>query len=277
MRFLVPLFDCHLIKNEQICQLTKNVANIFDNFPMFIIDEDGNSYLVTEKSSYCLSVKVLKDEYIFLFRKNNFISFVTEIKYLNMSVFIACGEKVVISSNSKVLIEKEVKASFSHYEVTNNLCLIYFKGNRNFIVVLDKENVKCATYYDEFNRDKNEIYIMSKCCDSLNHGKVIHINNGKFEDYLVYLDDNDLNLKPEFVSNIFIDCVQSGNLKYANNLLSEELKQKDCNNIIKFFSPFDYSFFIEENICILLEKNTLSGVFKFEIENCKIANIIKIC
>ena len=277
MRCLVPLFDCHLIKNEEICKLTKNVALIFDNFPMLIIDDDGNSYFITEKMVNCLSVEYLKDEYIFLFKKNNLISFVTEIKYLNMPIFIACGEKVMISSNSKVLIEKEVKVSFSHFEVLNNLCLIYFKGYRNFIVVLDKENVKCATFYDEFNRDKNEIYIMSKCYDSLNHGKVMHIKNGVFEDYLVYLDDYELNLKAEFVSNVFIDCVKCGNLKYANNLLSEELKQKDCNNIQNFFSPFDYPFFIEENICILLEKNTLSGVFKFEVENCKIANIIKIC
>ena len=187
MRFLVPLFDCYSISNN-VYKLNKNVAYGFDSYPILISNKEGKVFLVSQEANNNICVKYLQDEYIFLFKDDGVISSVVEIKYLNQSVFISYGEKLVVSINSKVVIDDNVKVCYSHYEVVDNLCLIYFNGDRNYIIILDRDNVKFKTYYDEFNKIKKEIYILTRCYDCLNHGKVIHINNGVIEEFLVYLD-----------------------------------------------------------------------------------------
>ena len=75
---------------------------------------------------------------------------------------------------------------------------------------------------------------------------------------------------------MFLDCVKAGNLKYANQLLTEELKQKDVNNIKNFFPEFDCYTCISQNEFFVFKKNTLAGIYKFEIINLEISNITQL-
>lgn len=283
MRFLVPLFDC--------CLLSKNIhLNLIANVPYLISEINEEVFLISSKtgkilfainskftnSENCFKVNYENNEYVFLFYESKSIFTVNEIKFLNSPILIGCGENLSISYNGEIVFEKQIELEYSHFEVLNGLCLIYFTGQRKYVVIVDKTEIKFENFYDEFNRIGDELYFMSKCYDSLNHGKVAHIHNGKFEEYLVYLDENDLKLKSEFVANVFVDCILSGNLKYANSLLHKDLQQENENNIKNFFNDFNSSIFIEENICVLIRKNTLSGVFKFEVVNKQISNIIQI-
>jgi hypothetical protein len=95
------------------------------------------------------------------------------------------------------------------------------------------------------------------------------------EEYLVYLDDEKLNLKEEFVSFVFLDCVKAKNFKYANELLCDNLKLENEKEIEKFFPEFDYFYPAQKNSFILINKNTLAGIFEFNIHNNLILNIIR--
>ena len=81
-------------------------------------------------------------------------------------------------------------------------------------------------------------------------------------------------LKEQFVSCVFLDCLKAGNYNYCNNLLGESLKQESVTNIKNFFCEFDFVYPLEENVFALIQKNTLSGIYKFEVLNSKIENII---
>ena len=161
---------------------------------------------------------------------------------------------------------------YSHYEIDGEFCFVYFVGKRNFVAILKGDELCFADYYDECNINENEKYFMRKLHDSLNHGRVCEIKEGKQSTYLVYLDNDEMNLKSEFLPCVFLDCVQAGNIKYLKNLLCEDLCKVE--SVENFFPEFDMCFQVKEDIVILTKKNTLAGVFKFEIDNCKIVNII---
>ena len=166
--------------------------------------------------------------------------------------------------------------SYSHFEHDGEFLLIYFEGKRNFIVVIYKNQLKCASFYDECNINKSEKLFLCKLKDCLNHGRVFKIANNYFEEYLVYLDEFELNLKHRFVVAVFLDCLLAKNFKYCNNLLCEDIKQKESKNIELFFPSFDYYFEADENVYILIKKNALAGIYKFEINNLTITNIIQL-
>lgn len=189
-----------------------------------------------------------------------------------ISIYISSIIK--ISINGKVHEISAQGIEYSSYEIFNKIMLIYFSGERNFVVVIKGEEIVDYSYYDECNIDDKERYFMCKLHDSLNHGKVIHIFEEKVENYLVYLDENDLCLKKEFIASVFIDCLLASNFKYCNNLLCESLKQKDESNIKNFFCEFDYALNLEENVFATLKKNTLAGIYKFEVDNVSIVNIV---
>lgn len=282
MRYIIPLFDCVLCEEKNIV-LNKNVQYVcefVDNKNFIVIGKNNEipfSFNMCDYSSTNVEKVIFKsNEFYFLSSKQSSSQGMFQFKYQNKQVCIALFNNLIISVDGESVLNKQVEnISYSHFEIKNQLCFIYFTGKRNYVVVLSGNDVKIATYYDEININDNEYFYMCKLQDSLNHGKVFHIKEKTFEEYLVYLDDNDLMLKQNFVGCIFFDCILAGNLNYANNLLSEDLKQKDVNSISKFFPKFDYYFPINEREFILLKKNTLAGIYSFEINDCIITNIIQ--
>jgi hypothetical protein len=73
-----------------------------------------------------------------------------------------------------------------------------------------------------------------------------------------------------------VDCLLAGNYKYCNHLLSENLKQDKAENIKEFFCKFDFAFLLEENTFAMMKKNTLAGIYKFEVDNLEISNIVEL-
>jgi len=281
MRYIIPLCDCVLWSDKGVV-LNKNVQYLCENVDNknFIIGKNNEvpfSFNFSDTSKADIPhVKYKSHEYYFLKSQKICNKGFYQFKYQNKQVSIALFENLIVSVDGETLINQEVEdIKYSHFEVKNQICYIYFSGRRNYVVVLYGSEVKISTYYDEANISENEIYFMCKQFDVLNHGKVFYIKDKTFEEYLVYLDDNELNLKQNFVGCVFLDCVKVGNLTYANNLLSEELKQTNVENILKFFVEFDYFFPINENEFILLKKNTLAGIYSFEISDMKIINIIQ--
>lgn len=282
MRYLIPRFDC-VLNGEKKLSLYKNVqysCENVDNENFIIFGKNGESAVgfnfVDISSHFVEKVKYKNDEYYFLFYKPNSNEGMYQFKYQAKQICVALFGCLNISIDGENVFNEQVEGlSYSHFEIKNQHCFIYFFGKRNYVVVISGSEVKIATYYDEINVLDNEFYFMCKIKDSLNHGKVFHIKDKTFEEYLVYLDDNDLNLKNEFVGCVFMDCVLAGNFSYANNLLANEIKQKNETNIQTFFEKFDFYFPINQYEFILLKKNTLAGIYSFEIENCKITNIIQ--
>ncbi len=280
MRYIIPRFDCVLCCDQNIV-LYKNVQYSCENV-------DNKNFIVFGKNNEipfyfnfgCLSSanveKVIykNNEYYFLNSNTNSNQGMYQFKYQNKQLCVALFENLVVSIDGETIFYEPVEnINYSHYEIKNQHCFIYFSGKRNYVVVISASEVKVATYYDEVNVKENEHFYMCRLNDSLNHGKVFHIKDKTFEDYLVYLDDFDLNLKSNFVACVFLDCLLAGNLNYANELLNADLKQDNKENLSKFFPKFDYFFPINESEVILMKKNTLAGIYSFEINDCKITNI----
>lgn len=210
--------------------------------------------------------------------------FLFPIKYKYFSSkFIYKGKEITINNyndfkliyGGEVIITKDsLNMEFSHYEIDGDLCLIFFKGERNYLIILQNKEILFDNYYDECNIDEKEKYFMCKLFDSLNHGRVAHIKESKFDSYLIYLDNNELKLNNEFLPHVFLDCVLAKNYSYANELLSEEIKLKNKDNIGLFFNEFDYFYPLSLVEYVLIKKNTLAGICEFEIKNNKICNII---
>lgn len=282
MRYIIPKFNCVLLGNENI-KLNKDVHYCCDNVDNqnFIIFGSKNelpfSFNFAERGSiYVETINYKNNEYNFIFpKKLNYVNFV-QFKYQNKLVCLTVEDFLNITIEGERVLHIEVdNVSYSHFEIFNQYCLIYFTGKRNFVVAIKDKELKFATYYDEVNIKDGEYFYMCRLCDSLNHGKVFHLKEKVYEDYLVYLDDFDLNLKSEFVGCVFLDCVLAKNLNYANNLLTKELQQDNKEKIIKFFQSFDWFVPIEKNDFLLFKKNTLAGIYTFEIKDNLITNIIQ--
>lgn len=277
MNYLISSFDCIMFANEiyeiksnvkyEIEKDESNISLIFSNDTHpFVFDFRENENVLIVKSEL--------DCYYFLFPKttNDFLS--TRFKYTNFEIEISLLRSLKITASGVLICEKNVEnLKFSHYETFKDYCLIYFNGRRNFVVILKNDQVCFADYYDECNILDNERWFMKKLYDSLNHGMVCKIEEKDFSTYLVYLDEYEMCLKPYFVANVFLDCVLSGNFNYCNNLLCEDLKLKDVTEIKNFFPKFDYFYPIDQNKFILINKNTLAGIFEFCIDNVQVTNI----
>lgn len=228
-----------------------------------------------ESNGNALNVKVGADRYIFLYPNSNFCAYSGSFNYQNKKVEISLSDKLNIVVDGENVLSKQVKdITYSHFQIVGTLCLIYFEGGRKFLVVLDGKKVKFADFYDEVNVDGENLLFLHRLHDSLNHGRVAEIKNKKFESYLVYLDDNELKLRDEFCPMVFLDCAMAGNLKYCNSLLNDSIRQEDEKLIKNFLPEFEDFYPINERKFILLNKNTLAGIYEFETVDCKIENII---
>ena len=246
MRYLIPLFDCVLCaeKNISLNKFVQYYCENVDNKNIIVIGKNNeipfSFNFVDEFNSNVEKVQYRTDEFYFLKTNKNYNQGFYQFKYQNKQICVALFEKLIISIDGETILNEKIEnITYSHFEVKNQMCFIYFSGKRNYIVVLQNSEVKISSFYDEVNILDNEFYFMNKLNDSLNHGKVFHIKDKNVEDYLVYLDDADLNLKTNFVATVFLDCVLAGNFDYANNLLCKDLKQNESENISKFFASFD--------------------------------------
>lgn len=220
-------------------------------------------------------VTIEGDTFIFLKPLKILSSDFVCLKNGNDHIDILLDNKIKIKVNNEIVFEKFLitEIAFSHLEKKSNYEILYFTGVRNFVVILQNGKVQFADYYDEINIEKEDRYFMCRKNDILNHGEVASLKDGKFEKYLVYLDDYELKMKNEFVFVVFLDCFLCGNLKYCNKLLCDEIKQTDEKAIKKFFNEFDM-FVPYKDVAFTFKKNTLSGVYKFNVKNNKIENII---
>ena len=84
-----------------------------------------------------------------------------------------------------------------------------------------------------------------------------------------------MNLNSEFTMVVFLDALMAGNFEYCNRLLSEDIRQEDASKIVDFFPKFDDYIPLANNSVAMIEKHTLAGIFKFDIVDSKIENIIE--
>lgn len=281
MRYIIPKFNCVLVSGQKLCKDVQYICEFVDNTNFVLFGFNKEIPLVVsfcdESGTNVEKVKYKNNEYYFLFPQNCVKSENVQLKYQNRTIIISLSSSLIINIEGEKILEQKVEnLTYSHFEISNQHCVIYFVGKRKFVVIIKDAELKCASYYDEINVKDNEYFFMCKQFDSLNHGKVFHLKDNKCDDYLVYLDDFDLNLKSEFVACVFLDCLIAGNLNYANNLLCEELQQKDSSKLLNFFPNFDLFYVIEENVCALFKKNTLAGIYNFEIKDNLISNIIQL-
>ena len=281
MRYIVPLFDCFLFNTETILLnkfATYRIEN-YNNTTFLVVGKNTESPFILDfkKSANCQIVKVKNDEYYFLHSKENNETISNVFKVNNKMISVATGVNLSICIEDEILYNSyNPNLNFSHYENFGDFCFLHFIGKRNFVAAIKQNKLCCATYYDEFNKTETKKIFMCKQFDSLNHGKVFSFTENSFEEYLVYLDNNDLQMKNEFVVHIFLDCLIATNYKYCNDLLSSDLKLSNCQNISNFFPEFDFYYPIENNIVILFKKNTLAGIYKFEVDNLNISNITQL-
>lgn len=201
--------------------------------------------------------------------------FYTQFSFKGALIGVCLSSQLTISINGEPkFFIKNKNLTFSHFEQKGDFCFIHFVGKTNFVAILKGQEIVFANYYHQVNFDKQEFYFLTRLNDLLNHGAVFHIKDNKAENYLVYLDDYELNLKPEFLACVFLDCLLAKNYKYCNNLLDENLRQTHPEKIADFFCEFDDYCPLEENCCALFKKDALAGIYEFEVLNEKIVNIV---
>ncbi len=280
MIYLVSKFHCTLVssKNIDIIPNVKYQINS-DIQPCLVVGYDNEIPFIFELNSRdnanISRFKVDKDTLIILNAKKYLTPYIDRIQFGKKEYIITLTHELKISCDGKVLLNSEVNdIEYSHYETVGEYLIIYFKGKRKYVAVIKDKELVFSNYYDEINIDGEDRFFMCRLYDSLNHGRVYSITQSKFESYLIYLDNDELNLKEELATIIFLDCIICGNLKYANMLLHESIRQDDASKISQFFPEFDTFYTLEKDKIVLIKKDTLVGICKFELNHGKITNII---
>ena len=279
-------FSCTVVGNKYI-HLEDNVRyeikNLDDEYNLVFGDNGELTKCVnlkndfSQSSEYILKFNYKNDTFIILYPQLLQASTLDMIKALGKNYIISLSNTLNISVEGENILDCNVqKITYSHYEVRGDYIIFYFKGIRNYVVIVKDKEICCADYYDEINVSENEIYFMSRLFDSINHGRVYLIKDKKFDTYLIYLDEEDMNLKNEFVVCVFLDALLAKNFNYCNAMLSQDIRQTEAKDIIDFFPKFDDYFPINSRAVALIEKNTLAGIFEFQTINDKIENIITI-
>lgn len=272
------------LQDEFVCCLAKNKTIMYTNFYAIFAGLATKNNILAGKfcGSVCEGnmglgqnqlVQYGADKYLFMFFAGKSKQDLRCFKFDDKQVFVLVGEKLIVNIDTAQLVNADVcNIEFSHYEIENEFCCIFFEGAKNYLVVLNKAGLVWADYYDEYNAAKGEKQILKHLCDGLNHGCVLSLKDNKAETYLVYLDDYELHLKPKFVALIFMDCLLAGNYKYCAALLSENLKF-DASSLKQFFPEIDSYFPLNASSVVLFKKNALVGICDFEIADDKIVNI----
>ena len=276
MKYIISMFDGFLIGD--------NIQKLFCGCKYIIKDANTGGMLFNDNLACCgyldlnnpkgniLKVDVALDTYFFLLPTRKVCGDIVEINYKEKRFLISLVDGLKITESGRGICWENVdNLKYSYYEEVGNVLLIYFEGIRNFLVAIKNGELEFSGFIDECNVKDDEKYFMTKLYDSLNHGRVFHIGKNVCEKYLVYLDENELLLKDEFLPFVFLDCVMAKNYNYAKNLTNLDLTNEQA---FSFFPPFDFFYPVTANCIVLLNKNTLAGIYSFEIKNSKIENII---
>lgn len=279
MKYLITKYNCCIVGKNQFLRANTLYKIQEENEDLLLgnCEELPVLFNCQEANKNVLQVKLNNDEYFIIYSNTVQASSFVVINHLKTDFYLSISNRLIINTtNENVLDIAVTNLTYSHYEIIEDLLIIYFEGDRKFLVVINKTEVKCTSFYDECNVKEDEKLFMCRLFDSLNHGRVFKIKNKTYEDYLIYLDNYDLNLKPHFLPHIFMDCIKAKNYKYSNNLLTEDIQTHEAEKIETFFPKFDDFTFIENNTFILTNKNALAGIYKFDIEHDKICNIIQL-
>lgn len=265
------------LDNKDMCCLTERANPLYINFYeeyLCFATKKYNlaNYPIGQNQLVCFEHGV--DKYLFIFFYKTSEPDFRCFEFLNKQIFVANFGKLIINYDGEQIVNKRItNIAFSHYEIEGEFCYLFFAGVRNYVVVLNKSGLVWADYYDEYNCEKEERHILKHMQDCLNHGKVLSIKQNKTETYLVYLDDYELKLKPEFLALVFMDCLVAENYKYCAKLVDKNLNF-DEKTIKEFFPDFDSFFPMSAKSVALFKKNALVGICDFEILDDIIVNII---
>lgn len=281
MIFLISRQECELAElNITILPNVKyELTKIENKYYTFLFDGEPvcvNLFKILNNAAHKHILKVNFNGNVYLFF--NFLPTqpinVLDVQIDNLCFNLVISNNLIINVNGNTILNEPCRdVTFSHFEKFKGYTFLFFNGKRKYYVLLKQGELICNGYYDEINKTESEIYVLTKLFDALNHGRVCHIKDD-YENYLVYLDENELKLKPEMNFLIFLDCLKAKNYKYCNNLLAENLKQQTPEDIAKFFNEFDYFYPESENTALCFKKNALVGIYKFELENNLISNIV---
>ena len=275
MNYLISAMDCIVLSSNY--PIIKNVKYEFEfsDDVELLMDNQFNLIPFFPNNNKIAKIKYKLNNYYFLFPDKMGVVEVYSLRYNSKQILVQISNFITISIDDKVLCDNMVsEISFSHYEIDKEIIFIYFSGERNYVVVIKDLKLYFAGYCDECNIKENEKYFLMKMRDSLNHGNVCHVQKQEIETYLVYLDDFEMNMKNEFASCVFLDCVLARNFKYANQILCETIRMKKEGEINSFFPCFDNYYLIEENVAVLFNKSQSVAVVEFQVDNCEIQNII---
>ncbi len=280
----------YLLSNKDCCIEDVVAHEIKAGAKYFLNDiEDKYTRIIDKTSGKILAVNFF--DLIYNFNKTEFakvVNFKSDIicvldfvENKNILTFDIFGEHLCIDISNQILINyfdcKEIvkfvsDIHFSHIEYFDKICVLFFEGKRDFAIIVEKGKILYAYYYDEINVKENNLTLLSRMNDSINHGLVAKIEKGKFDSYLVYLDDSDLNLKSKFCICVFLDCVLARNYSYIKNLLDETLVD-EMDNLKLFFDEIKDYYPIDETHCIVKKKDAQMDIFEFVISDNKILNI----
>ncbi len=287
MKYLVSKFPCSIVgekKFEIQADVKYELQDIEDNYYIIFGKDDELPVSVNFKSlfedkeiEHIVKIDYKSDKYVILYPKKIFAPSVNILKIQGKDVVLSISNELTISYDSEMLLNAEVgKIKYSHFETRDDYTVIYFDGNRKYVVILKGKEICCADYYDEINISDNELYLMTRQYDSLNHGKVYSIKDKKFDKYLIYLDEEDMNMKSNFSTSVFLDALLAENYNYCNQLLSSDIRPNDASEIKAFFPEFDDFFPLDDCTVALIKKYTLVGIFEFELSENIIQNIVNI-
>lgn len=275
MNYVISTYKCRLV-SEQTFTILPNVPYLIENATILTILGFNGELPVVLDLQQTANQGQINVSYI-NYKGNNYFyidkacfseSKTIKINFKNKDYLITISSKLFVYVDGEVILDKKVEnITYSHYQEFKNHLVVFFEDKAKFALIIKDGNVKCADFYDEINIDDNELYLMKRLHDSLNHGKVYCVNNEGYSDYLIYLDDNELNLKPELTAPVFLDLLKAGNFSYCNHLLAENLRPKESKDIAKFFPEFDMFLEVEDNVFCLIKNNTQAGIVKFEIDN----------
>ena len=156
MNYLISMFECCLLcdgrKHLQpyvpyICEFKELIyAN---NSIIFITDFDQLP-----------KIKLGNDCYYFLFSKEVLQTKVFNIVHKTENYTVCLNSNLIINNNGAEILNMQVgNIKYSHSVEVGSAIILFFTGVRNFLVVLKEGAVKVSTYYDELNRENEEIII----------------------------------------------------------------------------------------------------------------------
>ncbi|MBR1988495.1 MAG: hypothetical protein IKA36_05615 [Clostridia bacterium] len=283
MIYFISEHDCVIIEEDYI-DIKANVK--------YELNEIKNKYstIINKESGKMISINFYEIIFLNKFDKNInickyrndmfcFLNCFVEKYYFSHFIYEDClslevDQKIVVRyKGNEESIKYENQIHFSHTERFDKIVAVFFEGKKNFIIILDESKLLYAGYYDEIDMKERELTLLKKLNDSINHGRVVKIEKGKFETFLIYLDNNDMNLKEDFCMHVFLDCVKAGNYKYLKNLLNDNINSQ-VENIKLFFQDMDTFFPIDRNHSVVIKKDAQMDIFEFSIFENKISNII---